>query len=130
MADQFLKQCLLVGAGGSLGAVARFLLNTWVTGRYAPRFPWATFGINISGSFLLGLLMTLFLARIVSDPWRLFLMVGFLGAYTTFSTFEYESARLGVSWAALGNIVGSVVAGYGAVWLGIRLGQVWPPVGN
>ena len=128
MPDQFLRQCLLVGAGGCLGAIARFLVHTWVTGRYGPQFPWATFAINVSGSFLLGLLMTLFLARIVSDPWRVLLAVGFLGAYTTFSTFEYESAKLGLSWAALGNLLGSVVAGYGAVWLGIRLGQFWPHV--
>ncbi len=126
MPDHLLRQCLLVGAGGFLGAVARFLLNVWATGRYGNQFPWATFGINVSGSFLLGLLMTLFLARFLSDPWRLFLMVGFLGAYTTFSTFEYDSARLGLSWAALGNLLGSVAAGYGAVWLGIRLGEAWP----
>ncbi len=100
-----------------------------MTGRYGHQFPWATFAINVSGSFLLGLLMTLFLARIVGDPWRLLLAVGFLGAYTTFSTFEYESARLVLSWAALGNLLGSVVAGYGAVWFGIRLGQLWPSVG-
>lgn len=126
MPDQFLRQCLLVGAGGFLGAIARFLVNTWVTGRYGHQFPWATFAINVSGSFFLGLLMTLFLARVVSDPWRLLLAVGFLGAYTTFSTFEYESAKLGLSWAALANLLGSVIAGYGAVWLGIRLGEAWP----
>ncbi len=129
MPDHFLRQCLLVGAGGFLGAVARFLVGTWIVGRYGAAFPWATFAINVSGSFLLGLLMTLFLARIVGDPWRLFLAVGFLGAYTTFSTFEYESARLGLSWAAFANLLGSVIAGYGAVWLGIRLGQLWPAVG-
>ena len=123
---ELLKDSLIVGMGGLLGAIARFLLNVWVTGRYGHQFPWATFGINVSGSFLLGLLMTLFLARFISDPWRLFLMVGFLGAYTTFSTFEYDSARLGLSWAALANLLGSVTAGYGAVWLGIRLGEAWP----
>lgn len=123
---ELLRDSLLVGLGGFLGAIARFLLNVWVTGRYGHQFPWATFGINVSGSFLMGLLMTLFFARFISDPWRLLLMVGFLGAYTTFSTFEYDSARLGVSWAALANLLGSVAAGYGAVWFGIRLGQAWP----
>ncbi len=123
---ELLKESLVVGMGGFLGAVARFLVGTWIVNRYGASFPWATFVINVSGSFLLGLLITLFLARFISDPWRLFLMVGFLGAYTTFSTFEYDSARLGVSWAALGNLLGSVVAGYGAVWLGIRLGEAWP----
>jgi len=120
-----LKQCLVVGAGGFLGAIARFLIHTWVSGRYGNQFPWATFGINVSGSFLLGLLMSLVLARIVSDPWRLFFAVGFLGAYTTFSTFEYETARSTSLFLALANVLGSVLAGYLAVRLGIRLGQGW-----
>lgn len=120
-----LRDSLLVGAGGCVGAVARFLLSAWIGQRFGTAFPWATAAINVSGSFVLGLLLTLVLARLVSDPWRLLIGVGFLGAYTTFSTFEYESARLGFSWAALGNLVGSVAAGYGAVWLGITLGRLW-----
>ena len=126
-----LKQCLVVGMGGFLGAIARFTVGTWIVHRYAGTFPWATFVINISGSFLLGLIGTLLLNRVLLNPnWRLFVTIGFIGAYTTFSTFEYESARLGSSWQALGNLLGSVVAGYGAVWLGIRLGQFWPGGGN
>ena len=119
------RQCLVVGAGGFLGAVARFLLTTWVKNRY-DQFPWATFGINVSGSFLLGLLGTLALSKIVAEPYRLFFGVGFLGAYTTFSTFEYETARFPSLPLALANVVGSVAAGYVAVRLGIRLGQLWP----
>ena len=122
-----LRQCLVVAAGGSLGAVARFLVGSWVSDRAQSLFPWGTFVINVSGSFILGLVATLILNRVlVSENWRLFVTIGFVGAYTTFSTFEYESARLQSSWQALGNLLGSVVAGYAAVWLGIRLGQLWP----
>lgn len=128
---EFLKDSLIVGLGGFLGAVVRFLIGSWIVGRYGASFPWATFVINVSGSFFLGLIGTLLLSRVLVSPnWRLGVTIGFIGAYTTFSTFEYESAKLGWSWAALGNLLGSVVAGYGAVWLGIRLGQVWPSVGH
>jgi len=123
--DSVLKQCLIVGIGGFFGAIARFLINTAVSSRYTPHFPWATFIINISGSFALGLLAALISSHVLTNPnWRLGVTIGFIGAYTTFSTFEYESAALGISWAALGNLLGSVVSGYGAVRLGIWLGQV------
>ena len=128
---ELLKDSLVVGLGGFLGAVARFLVGTWIVNRYGAAFPWATLVINVTGSFVLGLLGTLLLNRVLIHPnWRLGVAVGFIGAYTTFSTFEYESARLGASWAALGNLLGSVLAGYGAVWLGIRLGQAWPHGGQ
>ena len=125
--DQLFKQCLVVGTGGFLGAVARYLVGTGINSRYGGLFPWATFVINVSGSFILGLMATLLLNQVLVNPnWRLFVTIGFVGAYTTFSTFEYESAGLGSSWQALGNLLGSVVAGYIAVWIGIRLGQLWP----
>lgn len=124
MTASLLQQCLLVGAGGFLGAIVRFLIGIGLTGRIGSAFPWATFLINVSGSFVLGLFLTLLPGRSLSPALRLFFAVGFLGAYTTFSTFEFESASLGFSWVALANLVGSVVAGYAAVQLGIRLGQV------
>ena len=124
--DQLLKQCLVVGVGGFLGAIARYLVVVSISSRYGNQFPWAIFLINISGSFILGLVGTLIVNQVLINPnWRLGVAIGFVGAYTTFSTLEYDSARLGVSWPALGNLVGSVVAGYAAVWLGIRLGQLW-----
>jgi CrcB protein len=76
--------------------------------------------INVTGSFILGFAATYLAAR---SQWRPFLTIGFIGAYTTFSTFEYESARLESSWQALANLIGSVVAGYSAVWLGMKLAQ-------
>ncbi len=118
-----LKQCLVVGAGGFLGAAARFLVGTAIAGRYGTQFPWATFIVNVSGSFVLGLMATLIAGQVLAPNWRLFVSVGFIGAYTTFSTLEYETAALGFSGAALGNVLGSVAAGYAAVQLGIKLGQ-------
>lgn len=118
--------CALIALGGALGALARYGLTVWVQGRLLPNstFPWGTFVINVSGSFLLGLTLTLVGSRVLAPNWRPFFATGFLGAYTTFSTFEYESALLGFSWKALGNLLGSVVAGYGGVWLGIRLASL------
>ena len=125
--DFLLKQCLIVGAGGFFGAITRFLVTTAISSRYGSHFPWATFVINVTGSFVLGLLATLIAGHVLTNPnWRLAVTIGFIGAYTTFSTFEYESAALGMSWPALGNLLGSVAAGYGAVRLGIWLGHLWP----
>lgn len=114
-----------VGAGGFLGAIARYAVGGWISSRYRGQFPVATFVINVTGSFVLGLFLTLATERVALDPrWRLFVSVGFVGAYTTFSTFEYESERLvsaGGFWLAGVNLAGSVIVGFLAVWLGSRL---------
>jgi len=113
---------LVVLAGAGLGGLARYATLTWVITKYGGRFPLGTFIINVSGSFLIGVLMTLFVAR--WEPhihWRLFLVVGVLGGYTTFSSFEYEAyeaMRGGERWLGLIYVVGSVVVGYFGVWLG------------
>jgi len=89
--------------------------------RFGGTFPLGTLVINVTGSFLIGLVMTLFTERMLHPYWRLALVVGFLGGYTTFSSFEYETLqamRDGSKWAASLNVVGSVVLGYIAVWLG------------
>ena len=115
---------LLIALGGAIGAVARYALGTAIMSRAAGSFPWGTFVINASGSFLLGLVNTLLAEHVITNPnWRPLFTIGFVGAYTTFSTFEYETARLGSSWQAMGNLVGSVVAGYACVWLGIFLAR-------
>lgn len=116
---------LVVLLGAGLGGLARYAAGTWIMARYGGRFPLGTFLINITGSFLIGVLMTLFNGRLAPHPnWRLFLVVGILGGYTTFSSFEYESyqaLREGARWMGLLYITGSVVVGYVGVWLGSLL---------
>ena len=119
----FWPQCALIALGGALGALARYFVGLWVQARLPhSTFPWGTFVINATGSLILGFVATLLAERFLTGPhWRPFVCIGFVGAYTTFSTFEYETAQLGSSWQAMANLLGSVVVGYGCVWLGIRL---------
>ena len=115
---------LVIGVGGFVGAIARYALALWIGQRWGRSFPLGTFVINISGSFLIGLLMTLMAVRFTENPqWRLLLVVGFLGAYTTFSTFEYETGALlnDGEWLYAGlNVVLSVVVGF----IALKLGEV------
>ena len=122
-------QYLVISLGGILGANARHVLGTWIAQRYGTSFPYGTLVINISGSFVIGLFLTLISERFVLHPnWRLFFVVGFLGAYTTFSTFSYESVVLlqNGSWRlGLVNMVGSVVLGPIAVVIGMAVARLF-----
>lgn len=113
---------LIIGAGGFVGAITRYILALWIGQRWGRSFPLGTFIINVTGSFLIGLLMTLMAERFTENPqWRLLLVVGFLGAYTTFSTFEYETGALlkDSEWLFAGlNVIGSVFVGFIALKLG------------
>jgi len=115
----------VVLAGAGLGGLARYVAGVWIMAKYGGRFPLGTFVINLTGSFLIGVLMTLFTERFQPHPnWRLFLVVGILGGYTTFSSFEYESyqaVRGGAFGMGMLYMVGSVVLGYLGVWLGALL---------
>lgn len=125
--SEVLAKILYVGVGGFAGANARYWLGGWISNRWGTAFPCATLFINVTGSFVLGLFVALITERFIVNPnWRLLVAIGFVGAYTTFSTFEYETFALVEvgSWSrALVNVFGSVVAGFVAVWLGVRLGQ-------
>lgn len=122
-----MKSVLVVGAGGFLGATARYGVGLLVMRHWTRDFPLATLLINVSGSFLLGLFSTWATERAALDPaLRLLVATGFVGAFTTFSTFEYETQRLAGSGAhalALANVVLSVAAGYLAVHAGVSLAR-------
>src|SRR5205807_5386982 len=118
-----------VGLGGFLGANARYWIGGWIQARWGSSFPWSTFVINVTGSFVLGLFMTLITGRYVvprAPILHLAIAIGFVGAYTTFSTFEFETLTLvnmGTWLRAFGNAFGSLFAGFLAVWLGVVLGR-------
>jgi CrcB protein len=115
----------MIMLGGGAGSLARYLAGTAIMSRFGGRFPLGTLIVNVSGSFVIGLLMTLFTERWQPHPhWRLLLVVGFLGGYTTFSSFEYETYQAvqeGGQWIGALNVVASVLCGYFAVWLGSAL---------
>jgi CrcB protein len=115
---------LLVGLGASLGAVARYLLDQAVTRRRGPVFPAGTWVINITGSFVLGLITGLAAHHGLAPDVVTVVGTGVCGGYTTFSTFSYETVRLtedGIGLIAVGNIVGSIAAGLAAAALGLGL---------
>ena len=119
---------LLIALGGASGAVARYLVDGFVVERTGATFPWGTFVINVSGSFVLGLLFALAMeGDVLSREIRAPVMIGFLGAYTTFSTLMLETWRLAEDGAvalALANAAGSLVAGIVAVVAGLTLGRL------
>jgi CrcB protein len=117
----------MVGIGGFVGAVARFVLGSFIGNRWGTRFPYGTFVINITGSFLIGLILTILANKVsASANWRYLIPIGFIGAYTTFSTFEYETLRTmqdGQFLVALANVFLSVIVGFAAVWAGVIAGR-------
>lgn len=118
---------LLVALGGAAGAVTRYVLDGWISDRAGGTFPWGTLLVNLSGSALLGILFALAIERgFLPASVRAPLLIGFLGAYTTFSTLMLESWRLledgAVGIAAL-NAFGSVVLGLAAVFVGLTIGR-------
>ncbi len=118
---------VLIMVGGGIGSLARYLAASAVMSRFGGKFPLGTLVVNVTGSFLIGFLMTTLTERYKLDPaWRLFLVVGMLGGYTTFSSFEWETfatVRDGSLWMGLLNIVSSVMLGYVAVWVGSTLAR-------
>lgn len=117
---------MMIGAAGFVGAIARVLVAT-AFGRFNTRFPLGTLAINVTGSLLLGWFLTYIAGRNVSDTTRLAIGAGFVGAYTTFSTFMYESSRLadeGAGLAAILNLLGSLLLGILAVRLGMALARI------
>lgn len=118
---------MLIGLGGFAGAISRYLVDGFVAERTGGGFPWGTLAVNASGTFLLGLIFAMTAERaILPSEIRGPLMIGYLGAYTTFSTYLLESWRLveGGAWGvALTNLGGSIAVGVIAVVAGLAIGR-------
>jgi CrcB protein len=120
-----MNRILLVMAGGAAGSLLRYLAGLAVLG-FFPRFPLGTLLVNITGSFAIGVLMTRIGEPLAPANLRLFWVVGFLGGYTTFSTFEWETyleLRHGTLWAALAYVGASVFLGFAALLGGVALAE-------
>ncbi len=122
-----MEKFLLISAGAILGANTRYWISDWASKKFGLGFPYGTFIINLTGCFLIGFFLTLVTERFVLDPrWRLLIAIGFLGAYTTFSTYAYESFALlyqGQWLSGMLNLLGSTILGVIAVGLGVFLGK-------
>lgn len=120
-------QLVIIGLGGFAGAVLRHLVDGLITQRTPGEFPWGTLAVNASGSLILGILFAVTAERVLLPPEiRGPVMIGFLGAYTTFSTLAFESWRLiedGAWLAGVANLGASVVVGLGAVIIGLAIGR-------
>ncbi|HYK96296.1 MAG TPA: fluoride efflux transporter CrcB [Candidatus Dormibacteraeota bacterium] len=119
---------LLVGAGGFFGAISRYLVDGWVSTATGGSFPWGTLVVNVSGSFVLGLLFAASVERgVLPAEIRAPVLIGFIGAYTTFSTLTLETWRLvedGSYFVAVANMGGSLVLGLVAVVAGLLIGRL------
>jgi len=122
-----LLKYLFVGLGGGLGSILRFWLGSYIGSKMGTRFPYGTLVINITGSFLIGLVFALLTARTTWSPnWRYLIPIGFIGGYTTFSSFEFETLRTirdGQIGLGLLYVATSVVIGFVAVWGGMIAGR-------
>ena len=117
----------VIAGGGAIGALLRFWISNSIYAMYGRDFPYGTLVVNVLGSFLMGLLFVLFNERFSLDPaWRAALLIGLLGAFTTFSTFSIETLNLllaGEAAKAAMNIFLSVVVCILATWIGILIGR-------
>jgi CrcB protein len=122
-----LQKYLLIAVGGAFGSIARYWVGSTVAGRLGTRFPFGTFVINMTACLIIGFSLTYLGKRTGMDPaWRFLIAVGFIGAYSTFSTFEWETLstlRSGAFLLAALYAVGSLILGLVAVWCGAALAE-------
>ncbi len=125
--SEVMEQFLIISIGAVLGANARYWLGGWAAEKFGTAFPYGTLIINLTGSFILGIFITLVSDRFLVNPnWRLLLAIGFLSSYTTFSSYTFESVSLILEnqWLpGLLNLFGSAFLGGAAVLLGILLAR-------
>lgn len=123
-----MQKYLYIALGGGLGSIARYWVGSTVAGRLGARFPYGTFVINITACVLLGFAMTYLGKRTGLNPsWRFFIPIGFIGAYSTFSTYEWETfstLRSGAFFMASVYAVSSLILGLAAIWAGAMLAEV------
>jgi CrcB protein len=123
-----LHKYLLIAAGGALGSMVRFWVGSTVGSRLGIRFPYGTLVVNLTACVVIGFALTFLGKRVEIDPvWRYFATIGFIGAYSTFSTFEWETLdmlRSGAFAPAAVYAAGSLILGLGATWCGAALGEV------
>tara|TARA_B100000767_G_C19527161_1_gene435001 strand:- start:170 stop:547 length:378 start_codon:yes stop_codon:yes gene_type:complete len=121
------SQLIAIACGGAFGALSRFGLQQWIAAIYSGRFPLAIFVANSIGSLVIGIIYVLIIEKgLLPEVWRPFLIVGLLGAFTTFSTFSLDSILLieqGEWLMALGNIFANVVIGLIAACIGLYIGR-------
>lgn len=122
-----MKELLLVGAGGFLGANARYLTNAFVARHVSASLPWGTLAVNVVGSFVLGAFLAWTTERVLADPaYRFIVAIGFCGAFTTFSSCAFETLRLweqGHVWAATLNLLTNNVLALAAALAGVALAR-------
>jgi fluoride exporter len=122
------QKYLLIALGGALGSVTRYWVGSTISGRMGIRFPYGTLVVNLTACVILGFTLTYLGSRLELGPeWRFLIPVGFIGAYSTFSTFEWETLatlRDGAFALASLYVVSSVVLGLLATWCGVKLAEV------
>lgn len=122
-----MREILLLGIAGALGTVSRYWVSGWTYQLLGERFPYGTLAVNVLGCLVIGFVMQVALSTdLLSRTARLAIAVGFLGAFTTLSTVNYETLRYledGAWWSALGNIAGNVGLGLAAAWAGLALAR-------
>jgi CrcB protein len=122
-----MRTIVAIAIAGALGALARYGIGGLIATRVGRTFPWETFAVNVSGSFALGFVFTLMTEQLTTASWlRAAVTIGFVGAYTTFSTLSFETYRLledGALGLAAANVLGSCAAGLLAIYLGVVAGR-------
>jgi CrcB protein len=122
-----MEKYLLIGLGGAIGSISRYVLSRMVYYSAGESFPYGTLAVNIIGCFLIGLLMSVMQERLVTSPnYRYLLVIGLLGGFTTFSSFSYETfelMRMGSITASLFNILYTVAGCLASTWCGYMIGK-------